>query len=121
MSEHAVIVRFQYGSTDLGVLLELEEKLEAAIVTAGAGEYDGNEIAADGSHGSLYMYGSDADRLVEVILPILEAAPFMAGAEVTKRTDRPRTAFVKSSSRLGPEDALTAPAAPQAHSGSIGR
>lgn len=89
MSDHAVIVRFQYGSTDLGVLLELEEKLEAAIVTAGAGEYDGNESAADGSHGSLYMYGSDADRLVEVILPILEAAPFMAGAEVAKRYGPP--------------------------------
>lgn len=89
MSEHAVIVRFQYGSTDLGVLLGLEKKLEAAIVAAGTGEYDGNEIAADGSHGSLYIYGSDADRLVEVILPILETAPFMAGAEVTKRYGPP--------------------------------
>jgi hypothetical protein len=35
------------------------------------------------------MYGSDADRLVEVILPILEAVPFMAGAEVTKRYGPP--------------------------------
>jgi hypothetical protein len=50
-SEHAVVVHFSYGSTDLSLLFELEEKLEAAIAKAAAGEFDGNEVAVDGSDG----------------------------------------------------------------------
>ena len=63
----------------------LEEKLEETINKAGVGEFDGNEMAVDGSHGFLYMYGPDANRLFEVIEPILKATPFMSGARVTKR------------------------------------
>lgn len=63
--EHAVIVQFRYGSTNLEPLFELEDRLENAIAAAGAGEYDGNEMAVDGEHGVLYMYGPDADRLYE--------------------------------------------------------
>lgn len=89
MADHAVIVRFDYGSRDLSPLFELEDRLEAAIEAAQAGEYDGNEIAVDGGDGSLYMYGPDADRLVDVILPVLVAAPFMKGAAITKRYGPP--------------------------------
>jgi hypothetical protein len=89
MSEHAVIVHFNYGSTDLSPLFGLEDQLETAIATAQAGEYDGNEVAADGSDGSLYMYGPDADRLTDVIRPLLQAAPFMKGAKITKRYGPP--------------------------------
>ena len=53
--DQAVIVRFSYGSTDLSRLFELENKLEAAITNARAGEFDGNEVAVDGSDGILYM------------------------------------------------------------------
>ena len=70
MTEHAVIIKFRYGSTNLDKLFELEDQLEKAISEAKAGEYDGNEIAVDGSDGSLYMYGPDADRLLDVIEPI---------------------------------------------------
>jgi hypothetical protein len=56
--EQAVIVHFTYGSTDLTALFELEERLEAVIAAARVGEYDGNEVAVDGSDGYLYMYGS---------------------------------------------------------------
>lgn len=83
--EHAVIVHFMYGSKDLTRLYELEDKLEKAIVKAKVGEYDGNEVAADGSDGYLYMYGPDADRLFATVKPILESAPFMKGATVKKR------------------------------------
>ena len=34
MSEHAVIVQFKYGSTDLSPLFELEDRLETAIAAA---------------------------------------------------------------------------------------
>lgn len=66
-------------------MFDLEEKLENAITYAQAGEYDGNEISVDGSDGSLYMYGPDADRLFSVARPILEPATFMRGAKVTLR------------------------------------
>lgn len=85
-SEHAVIVQFaNYGSTDLQRLFALEERLERAIDDADVGEFDGNEIATDGSDGSLYMYGPDADRLFEVVHPILESVDFTRGAQVVKR------------------------------------
>ena len=88
-TDQAVIVQFSYGSRDLSPLFELEDRLETAIEAAQAGEYDGNEIAVDGSGGSLYMYGPDADRLAEVILPLLEAVSFMRGAAITKRYGPP--------------------------------
>ena len=85
MAEHAVIIAFRYESTDLDRLFELEDKLEKAISAAGVGEYDGNEIAADGSVGTLYMYGPNADRLFEVIEPIIRACSFMKGVRVKRR------------------------------------
>ena len=83
--EHAVIVQFAYGSTDLSRLFDLEERLERAIFAAGVGEFDGNEVAADGSDGTLYMYGPDADALFAAVRPALEASDFMRGARVRLR------------------------------------
>ena len=85
MTEHAVIIAFHYGSTNLDRLFELEDQLEKAISEAKVGEYDGNEIAVDGSDGSLYMYGPDADRLFAVVEPIIRANSFMKGARVKRR------------------------------------
>ena len=85
----AVVVHFQYGSTDLSRLFELEKKLETAIGAGKVGEYDGNEMAVDGSDGFLYMYGPDADRLFDVVQPVLESATFMRGAKVTVRYGAP--------------------------------
>jgi len=78
--EHAVIIHFKYGHSDLDPLFALEERLEAEIAANSVGEYDGNEIAVDGSEGTLYMYGPDADRLFQTVHPILESVPFMKGA-----------------------------------------
>jgi hypothetical protein len=82
---HAVIVHFRYGSTDLERLFEVETRLEEAIAAARAGEFDGNEVAVDGSDGRLFMYGPDADRLYDVVRPILESVDFMRGATVELR------------------------------------
>ena len=83
--EHAVIIHFQYGSTDLQRLFTLEDKIEEALARAQAGELDGNEVAVDGSDGFLYLYGPDADELFKAIEPALRGASFMQGAEVKKR------------------------------------
>ncbi|MDQ8020794.1 MAG: hypothetical protein REI94_03085 [Moraxellaceae bacterium] len=88
--EHAVIVAFAYiGTTDLDPLFALESQLEAAIATSKVGEYDGNEVAVDGSDGTLYMYGSDADKLFAAVRPILEACSFMKGASAKLRYGPP--------------------------------
>ncbi len=63
--------------------------MEAAIVQASAGEFDGNEVASDGSDGYLYMYGPDGDRLLAAIRPVLESCEFMRGARVKVRYGPP--------------------------------
>lgn len=101
--EHAVIVNFTYiGSTDLSPLFALERQLEEAITSARAGEYDGNEVAVDGSHGCLYMYGPDADKLFAVVRPALEACGFMKGAKVRLRYGPPSDGVRESTVQLAP-------------------
>lgn len=89
MSEQAVIVKCRYGSTNLEALYGLEDKLAATIEVEKVGEYDGNEIAFDGSEAILYMYGPDADKLLATIRPILENFPFMKGATARVRYGPP--------------------------------
>ena len=89
MSDHAVIVRFDYGQTDLSPLHELEDKLIDAIESAAVGEFDGNEIAMDGSDGTLYMYGPSADRLFDVVRPVLASAECIHNAVATIRYGPP--------------------------------
>jgi hypothetical protein len=88
-SEHAVLVHFFYGSLDLSRLFDLENQLVEVITSAGVGEYDGNEVASDGSEGTLYLYGPDADALFAAVRPTLEAVDFMHGARVQLRFGPP--------------------------------
>ena len=91
-----MIIHFDYGSTDLEPLFALEAQLESAINSANAGEYDGNEVAVDGSDGRLYMYGSNADYLFEVVEPILKTVDFMRGAKIKKRYGPPQDGIEES-------------------------
>ena len=47
--EEAVIIHFKYGQKDWSSFYAFENTLETAISKAGVGEYDGNELATDGS------------------------------------------------------------------------
>ena len=98
---HAVIVRFTYGSTDLGDLFALEEALEQTIAAAEAGELDGNVVAIDGSDAALYMYGPDADVLFETVRPLLEGCTFMRDARATLRYGPPEDEVREREVRLG--------------------
>ncbi len=89
-NKHAVIAYFEYGQTDLEALFEVERQLEAAIDKAGAGEFDGNEIAVDGTDGSLYMYGPDADKLFEAVKPVLESADCLSEVVVCLQYGPPK-------------------------------
>jgi len=64
---------------------KLDEKLDRGVSASGAGEYDGNEIAVDGSEAIFYAYGPDADALWKVMKPIVEAAPPKFGSYATLR------------------------------------
>lgn len=88
--EHAVIVHFDYGRTDLARIHEAERRLETAIAQKRAGELDGNEIASDGSDGFFYMYGPDADALFAAVQPVLASIDFMKGARVKLRYGKPQ-------------------------------
>ena len=90
--EQAVIVHFAYTSANPQPLFALEEQLRSAVNQSGAGIYDGSEHESDGNQlfndpreGNFYFYGPNADRLFEVIEPILKKASIMKGAQVTKR------------------------------------
>ncbi len=99
--EQAVIAHFNYGSTDLTRLFETADRLKTAIEEAEVGEYDGHEIAVDGSDGTFYMYGPSADRLAEVVLPVLESTKFMAGAVVKVRYGPPAEGVDERLIRIG--------------------
>jgi hypothetical protein len=99
--EHAVIVHFFYGKTDLEPIFILGDTLELAVTKAGAGEYDGNEIAEDGSDGYLYLYGPDADQLFAIVRPILESADFIANATVTLRYGPPASGVTIREVKIG--------------------
>lgn len=89
MAEQAVIIHFRYGNTDLNPLFAVEDKLIHAIDAARAGEFDGHDIAIDGSNGYFYMYSSDADRQFAVVRPVLESAACIHDAVATLRYGPP--------------------------------
>jgi hypothetical protein len=101
MPEHAVIVHFDYGNTDLGPLSKLEDRLIAVIEAADAGEFDGHEFAIDGRDGSLYMYGPDADRLFEVVRPVIESAGCIRNAVATVRFGPPEEGVPEKKVKIG--------------------
>jgi hypothetical protein len=92
VNEQAVIVNFDYGSSDWKPFFEFEKSLEQAISKSGTGEYDGNQLAVDGGDGSMYMYGPDADKLFAAVKPVLLSTHLLKNVRVTLRygavTDR---------------------------------
>lgn len=84
-SDHSVIIYFNYGMDELDPLFKLSDELEKCINDKQVGEFDGHEINMDGSDGSLYMYGPNAETLFKAIKPTLEATSFMKGATAILR------------------------------------
>jgi hypothetical protein len=64
-------------------IADLVGLLHQAIDHHGMGEFDGDEFG--GGRCVLYMYGPDADRLFDVVEPILKTAPSALGGFVIKR------------------------------------
>ena len=87
--DHAVIAHLRLSDAGFGSEAEreaiflLEDRLTTAIERARAGEFDGNEFG--GGECTLYMYGPDADRLYNAIVPVLQMSPLGRGGYAIKR------------------------------------
>jgi hypothetical protein len=99
--DHAVIILFQYGKSDLQPILDFKDKLERTINEARVGRLDGIDIAEGGGDGYLYMYGPDADRLFSVIRHILESSAFMNGATIRLRYGPPEVGVKEKEVKIG--------------------
>lgn len=89
MPEHAFIVTLklsddQFGTEEeRGRIHQLSDRLERAIESAGAGEFDGDEFG--GGTCTLFMYGPNADALFAAVDPLLSASSLAKGAKGVKR------------------------------------
>ncbi|MEU8465654.1 hypothetical protein [Streptomyces sp. NPDC029003] len=78
--EHAVIARYRLAEGGLGessqrqLVRQAQSRLAEVIRQADVGEFDGNEYG--GGEVVLYAYGPNADALLVVMAPILQALPF---------------------------------------------
>jgi hypothetical protein len=77
-----VELHFFYGSTNFQYLFALDDVLRHAISDAAVGVYDGHDISEDGSDGTIYIYGPDAEAIHRVIAPLLADSSFMRGATI---------------------------------------
>lgn len=73
----------QMGTRDEREQLEqLADQLEAAVVAAGAGEYDGDEFG--GGTCTLFFCGPDVDALIRVLRPLLRHSPLARGGHFVR-------------------------------------
>ena len=71
------------GTNQERVQLELfADELEGAVLDAGAGEYDGNEVGA--GECVLFFCGTDLDALIAVLRPLLRRSPLARGAHFVR-------------------------------------
>ncbi len=85
--EHDLLIRMRLSNRALGVnaervaIEELADQLEAAVLEAGVGEYDGDEFG--GGTCVLFFAGADADKLLAAMTPLLKRHPMGRSATVT--------------------------------------
>ena len=84
--EQDVLVHLKLSNKAMGTAMErlelqqLADQLEAAVLDAKVGEYDGDEYG--GGECILFFAGPDADKLFAVLQPLLRASPQSRGAHV---------------------------------------
>ena len=81
--ELVIVWFFHYEYKDLDELRYLEVKLGKLLEENGLGVCDGNEIACDGTDGSLWFYGPSAEKILNTIKPVLREEEWMRGAVAT--------------------------------------
>jgi hypothetical protein len=79
--EHLVIISFNYGIDSLEPLHQLGDRLSYLMDQCGEGFYDGHELVDD-THGSIFIYGKNAEYVYKKIEPILFEEEWMDGATI---------------------------------------
>ena len=91
--QEAVLIHFDLGFKSNGDrlgfddMVDLEDTLIAVVERHQVGEVDGHEIGS--SDGTIFLYGPDADLMLEAIKPVLLTHPLCAGAQVVLRKGGP--------------------------------
>ena len=88
--EEAVLIYLQfpqgtlYSERKLDILLfDVEDVLQEAVEKNKVGTLDGNEMYEDTI--TYFFYGKDANKIAEVVYPMLSYIPFMKGSYILKR------------------------------------
>jgi hypothetical protein len=87
MSDHCVQITFPFTNTDLSPIFTLEDRLIAALADAHHGECDGNEVG--GGEATIFLYGPDADALLQAVLPVLCSSADIRDGWILKRYGSP--------------------------------
>jgi len=81
----SVLIHFDYDDDDLDDLLDLEAKMRVAVAAAATGMVDGNEIAIEGTDGTFFLYGPDADLLFATVRQIVQSSPHVRNTRAVLR------------------------------------
>jgi len=91
--QNALLVYLKLSDDSFGTqeeswaIYELEDKLESALEKAGAGEFDGHEFGE--GFCTLYMYGSNADRMYDVAIKKVRRFRPLPGSYLNKQFGEP--------------------------------
>ena len=82
-----IFLQFKEGDLDderkLDAIFKLEVILIEVVDKTRIGNFDGNEFCEDTV--TFFIYGRDADKIVENLYPIIAKIPYMAGSYILKR------------------------------------
>jgi len=87
-AEQAVIIRVaisnEFGYVEeIESIHEIEQKIAQLLIRDNVGILDGDELGC--GHCLIYLYGQDANEIVEVIKPVLTSWHALRGGTVTRR------------------------------------
>ncbi len=80
---HSVIISFNYGIDSLDPIHQLGDRLSYLLDQWGEGFYDGHELTMDDAHGSVFLYGKNAEELYKLVEPTLFDIEWMEGALIS--------------------------------------
>ena len=87
--DHSVQIFLQFprnaldDERKLDAVFDLEEILEEIVEKTGIGNFDGNEFCDDTV--TFFIYGPDADKIVENLYPIVSRISYLPGSYIVKR------------------------------------
>jgi hypothetical protein len=87
----SVVIEFLTNKDEMDEFEELYDlgfNLDKLIDEKGVGEYDWHEVNMDNSHGYLFMYGSNAEALFNVVKPEIVKAEFISRANAFLRFNK---------------------------------